>query len=115
MPAGCQFDKDGNLYVADMMLGILKITQDGSYSQARKISLCKLLYFHEFLLRMLLYTISWQIFVDRLQQKIQMEQQYKAAMIVYLILKEISGLLLLHQKSTFCHISVQRYGNLILQ
>ena len=33
IPAGCQFDKDGNLFVADMKLGILKVRQDGSYEQ----------------------------------------------------------------------------------
>ncbi|KAK3609903.1 hypothetical protein CHS0354_036666 [Potamilus streckersoni] len=36
IPAGCQCDKDNNLWVADMRLGILKIQPDGTFQQ-----LCK--------------------------------------------------------------------------
>lgn len=34
IPAGCQFDRHSNLYVADMRLGILKVNiTDGSFQQ----------------------------------------------------------------------------------
>ena len=33
IPAGCQCDKDGNLWIADMRLGIIKVTQDGHMTQ----------------------------------------------------------------------------------
>lgn len=33
VPAGCQCDKEGNIYVADMRLGILKVTQSGYFTQ----------------------------------------------------------------------------------
>ena len=33
IPAGCQCDKEGNLYVADMRLGILKVTPTGDFQQ----------------------------------------------------------------------------------
>ncbi|XP_025081198.1 diisopropyl-fluorophosphatase-like isoform X2 [Pomacea canaliculata] len=37
VPAGCQCDKEGNIYVADMRLGILKVTQSGYFTQLAKI------------------------------------------------------------------------------
>ena len=33
VPAGCQADREGDLYVADMRLGILKVTPDGDFTQ----------------------------------------------------------------------------------
>ena len=33
IPAGCQVDKSGNLYVADMRLGILYVKPDGTFKQ----------------------------------------------------------------------------------
>jgi hypothetical protein len=33
IPAGCQCDKEGNIYVADMRLGILKISKTGECKQ----------------------------------------------------------------------------------
>ncbi|GFN98539.1 diisopropyl-fluorophosphatase [Plakobranchus ocellatus] len=36
MPAGCQADKNGNLYVADLRLGILTVKPDGKYTQIAK-------------------------------------------------------------------------------
>ncbi|GAB1603366.1 diisopropyl-fluorophosphatase-like [Argonauta hians] len=33
IPAGCQFDRSDNLFVADMRLGLLKVKLDGTYSQ----------------------------------------------------------------------------------
>ncbi|GFR81472.1 diisopropyl-fluorophosphatase [Elysia marginata] len=33
IPAGCQVDKEGNLYVADMRLGILYVKPDGTFTQ----------------------------------------------------------------------------------
>lgn len=33
IPAGCQSDKDGNLYVADMRLGILFVKGNGEFQQ----------------------------------------------------------------------------------
>ncbi|CAL1528121.1 unnamed protein product [Lymnaea stagnalis] len=33
IPAGCQADREGNLYVADMRLGILKVTSSGDFQQ----------------------------------------------------------------------------------
>lgn len=32
-PAGCQSDKDGNIWVADMRLGLLKCSANGDYKQ----------------------------------------------------------------------------------
>ncbi|KAK7099756.1 diisopropyl-fluorophosphatase-like [Littorina saxatilis] len=37
VPAGCQCDKEGNIYVADMRLGILKVTPSGQYQQLFKV------------------------------------------------------------------------------
>ncbi|XP_071118676.1 diisopropyl-fluorophosphatase-like [Haliotis cracherodii] len=33
VPAGCQCDKEGNLWIADMRHGIIKVTQDGQMTQ----------------------------------------------------------------------------------
>ena len=33
IPAGCQCDKEGNIYVADMRLGILKVSPTGDFKQ----------------------------------------------------------------------------------
>ena len=33
IPAGCQCDKEGNIYVADMRLGILKVAPTGDFKQ----------------------------------------------------------------------------------
>lgn len=35
IPAGCQCDKEGNIYVADMRLGILKVSQKGEFQQVK--------------------------------------------------------------------------------
>ena len=38
IPAGCQAEKDGSLWVADMRLGILKVNpQDGTFTQIAKL------------------------------------------------------------------------------
>jgi len=37
IPAGCQSDKEGNLYVADMRLGILTMKPNGTYKQVAKV------------------------------------------------------------------------------
>ena len=39
IPAGCQVDKSGNLYVADMRLGILYVKPDGTFTQVMIIIL----------------------------------------------------------------------------
>ena len=39
IPAGCQVDKEGNLYVADMRLGILYVKPDGTFTQVMSSSL----------------------------------------------------------------------------
>lgn len=33
IPAGCQSDKDNNIYIADMRLGLLKMAPSGSVEQ----------------------------------------------------------------------------------
>ncbi|KAK7495006.1 hypothetical protein BaRGS_00013646 [Batillaria attramentaria] len=37
IPAGCQCDKEGIIYVADMRLGILKVSQSGEFTQVAKV------------------------------------------------------------------------------
>ena len=39
IPAGCQGDKDNNLWVADMRLGVLKVSPDGAFKQVKDIYL----------------------------------------------------------------------------
>ena len=35
IPAGCQCDKDNNIWIADMRLGILKMDTAGNYEQVK--------------------------------------------------------------------------------
>ncbi|CAG5123188.1 unnamed protein product [Candidula unifasciata] len=37
IPAGCQADREGNLYVADMRLGILHVKPNGEFTQLTKV------------------------------------------------------------------------------